>query len=95
MDTATKRASALGVALPFVLLVLPSGTIEQTDRQTIAHCYSGIQAAEPTVEAPTIGAQLSDTYQHNQALSGLLIVEKIQLSGHYRHIQALSGTLSP
>ena len=46
MNTAAKRASALGVALAFTVLVVPAGTVE---RQTPAHAYSGIAATEAVV----------------------------------------------
>jgi len=52
IDTASKRASALGVGLAFTLLVIPDGTIAQADRQTIANSYSGILAAEPVIDTP-------------------------------------------
>ena len=52
IDTAKKRASALGVGLAFITLVVPSGTIAQADRQTIANTYSGILAAAPVVVSP-------------------------------------------
>ena len=42
IDTAAKRASALGVGLAFVLAVIPDGSIDQPDRQTIANSYGGV-----------------------------------------------------
>jgi hypothetical protein len=45
VDTRSKRASSVGIGLPFVLApVLPDGTIAQADRQHIALSYSGILA---------------------------------------------------
>lgn len=45
MDTRSKRASSVGILLPFVLApVLPDGSISQVDRQHIAWSYSGILA---------------------------------------------------
>lgn len=45
LDTRSKRASSVGIALSFVLAPpLPDGTIGQGDRQHIAVSYSGILA---------------------------------------------------
>ncbi len=45
LDTRSKRASSVGIALPFILApVLPDGTIAQGDRQHTAWSYSGILA---------------------------------------------------
>ena len=44
IDTATKRASALGTRRRR-LLPIPDGTIDQADRQTLLWCYGGILAA--------------------------------------------------
>jgi len=46
LDTRSKRASSVGILLPFMLSPpLPDGTIDQGDRQHIALSYSGIPAA--------------------------------------------------
>jgi hypothetical protein len=46
LDTRSKRASSVGLALAFLLApVLPDGTIGPGDRQHIAWSYSGILAA--------------------------------------------------
>lgn len=53
IDSERKRKSAATVAAVFLAVsVVPSGTIEQADRQHIAWSYSGIAAAGPIV--PTI-----------------------------------------
>lgn len=52
IDTAQKRASALGVALVSTLLIIPGGGIDQSDRQTIAHSYGGILATAPVIDTP-------------------------------------------
>lgn len=52
IDTAQKRASALGVALISTLLIIPGGGIDQSDRQTIAHSYGGILATAPVIDTP-------------------------------------------
>ncbi len=50
LDTRSKRASSVGVLLPFVLApVLPDGTIDQGDRQHIVCSYSGILAEASVV----------------------------------------------
>ena len=45
VDTAAKRASALGFALFGIVLPVPDGTITQGDRQHLAGYYSGISTA--------------------------------------------------
>ena len=52
IDTPTKRASAIGVGLVFVLSIIPDGTISAGDRQTSANSYSGIIAEFPDVSTP-------------------------------------------
>jgi len=50
MNTRSKRASALGLALPFVMhLPLAAGAIAQAARQHLAHLYVGILASGPPV----------------------------------------------
>ena len=44
IDTAAKRASAAGFGT-FEEHIIPDGTLDQGDRQTMAGCYSGILAA--------------------------------------------------
>jgi hypothetical protein len=53
MDTATKRASALGLGLVSLSLVVPNGSIDQGDRQTVSHLYSGI-LAEAVIVVPVL-----------------------------------------
>ena len=47
LDTAAKRASALGYEFAPSLFIIPDGTIDQGDRQTIVDLYSGILAILP------------------------------------------------
>ena len=48
LDTRSKRASSVGLLLPFLLAPpLADGTLGQGDRQHKAHRYSGIAAATP------------------------------------------------
>lgn len=44
IDTAQKRASATGVGVPFVVNLIPDGSLDQGDRQTISMSYRGILA---------------------------------------------------
>lgn len=44
IDTAAKRASAMGFMQPWFKLVVPDGTVEQADRQTTGDLYGGILA---------------------------------------------------
>lgn len=49
LDNRSKRASSVGILLPFLLAVpAPDGTIAQADRQHAAHTYSGIAALSTT-----------------------------------------------
>lgn len=46
LDTRSKRASSVGLLLPWMLAsVFPDGTLDQGDRQHGASSYSGILAA--------------------------------------------------
>ena len=49
IDSATRRASVLGVSFVALALIVPDGTIDQGDRQTISHQYSGILAGVATL----------------------------------------------
>ena len=53
VDTAQKRASSLGFGVPFILNLMPDGSIDQGDRQTSANSYRGILAG--IVITKTIG----------------------------------------
>jgi hypothetical protein len=81
LDTRDKRASALGVAVATLALVLPNpdgAALTQADRQHAAFCYSGIAAAVVVVgigEIDLIGrymatAALSATYTPSLTLTG-------------------------
>lgn len=60
LDTRSKRASSVGIALAFVLAPpLPDGTLSQGDRQHIAVSYSGILAEESNPFSYTGIPQLS------------------------------------
>lgn len=49
LDTRNKRASAVGLALAWrMVLPHPDGTIATADRQQAALCYAGIDADAPT-----------------------------------------------
>ena len=61
VDSASKRASVLGVGLVFTLLVIPDGAIAQDERQTIAHSYSGILAGAPVIITPDCFVSLVST----------------------------------
>ncbi len=63
IDTAAKRASALGDCDYTQQFVIPDGTIDQGDRQTIADCYGGILAAPLGIAALAItGLWIWDYY---------------------------------
>ena len=54
VDTRSKRASVLGIAAAITLtLPLSDGTVGQPDRQHVACCYAGIEAAASTDVAAT------------------------------------------
>lgn len=61
LDTRAKRTSGIHVGCPWRGILLdPSGTVTQADRQTIAYFYSGI-LAEELVEPAVIIARLIPT----------------------------------
>ena len=79
IDTAAKRASALGFGLIASLFIIPDGTIDQGDRQTISNMYSGILATEPfpvvtpesrTAEANSLSRIASAETSSRAALAG-------------------------
>jgi hypothetical protein len=72
VDSAAKRASALGIGLVFTLLVVPDSTIAQSDRQTIAHSYSGIAADAPDVNTPDCYVGFDGEVSGNSAYQGLI-----------------------
>jgi len=50
MNTPNRRASAIGIGLAIrLVLPVPDGTIEASDRQQVAYSYAGIAAATPLV----------------------------------------------
>lgn len=49
MDTAVKRQSAIGVSLPWRGPPLPSGSVDQGDRQQLGYVYRGILAEEADI----------------------------------------------
>ena len=48
IDSASKRASAAGFST-LEEFIIPDGTLDQGDRQTIGNCYSGILAEAVTL----------------------------------------------
>lgn len=53
IDTANKRMSCIGIALPAPqCFAVPDGAVDDGDAQSVALCYSGILAAGP-LEAVT------------------------------------------
>ena len=55
LDTASRRASAIHVSLPFRgLLPLPDGTVGAQDRQQTAFMFAGIDAGEAAASAAVI-----------------------------------------
>lgn len=53
VDTRSRRAACLGIALAATLtLPLSDGTVGQPDRQHVALCYPGIDAATPVSAVP-------------------------------------------
>lgn len=52
LDTAQKRASAIGEFSFCEVLPIPDSTIDQADRQTVAWVYGGILAGEADIGIP-------------------------------------------
>lgn len=50
IDSASKRASAIGVGSPFITAIIPDGNLDQGDRQTMSSAYSGILAIASIVQ---------------------------------------------
>jgi len=44
VDTAIRRHSALTFGLPFMRGLIPDGSLDQADRQTVTYSYGGILA---------------------------------------------------
>lgn len=54
MTTRDNRASAIGIALAFRLVLPEPGTITQPDQQHVAYSYRGITAAAATLAEPVL-----------------------------------------
>ncbi len=54
VDTAAKRASAMGFLFPSLRLVIPDGTVGQEDRKTMADVYSGILSSAAVAVAAAV-----------------------------------------
>lgn len=80
LDTAVKRASALGVAVA-TLLVIPDGAIAQGDRQTIGDCYSGILATAPVIDTPDCYTAVDSLVEPFNAVTGLIDAAPIVTAG--------------
>ncbi len=51
VDTAGKRASMMRFGRPFIFRLIPDGSIDQADRETLTMKYSGILSSELAVPA--------------------------------------------
>lgn len=71
IDTASKRASALGFGLVALSLVIPSGVIDQQAKQTISNIYSGILATQAIAVIGSLDAivSVSNAYQVKMSVS--------------------------
>jgi len=50
MNTANKRASAIGIGLALrLVLPIPDATIDAADRSQVAYSYAGIQVSNPII----------------------------------------------
>lgn len=95
IDSASKRASVLGVALVSSLAVIPDSTIAQADRQTVAHCYSGILADAPIVDTPDCVLPLESNIGRTETnLTGLVNDTAIAVSGAISVFTALQSPIS-
>lgn len=56
IDTPAKAASALGFGFIFHAFIIPDGSIDLADKQTLLHLYSGVQAE---IQPDTIVSSLS------------------------------------
>lgn len=81
VDTASKRASALGIGMATVALIIPSGVIGQAERQTIAHCYSGILADFPVIDTPDCITELQSPIDDSPTLLTGAIIDSVAYTG--------------
>ena len=93
LDTASKRASALGAGIVSVMLVIPSGSIDQADRQTIANCYSGIQASDPVIDTPDCFTSLESLIEPFEAVTGLIDDGETVVTGLIREFTARNSLI--
>lgn len=76
LDSRSKRASSVGIMLPFVLaLPLTDGTLDHGDRQHVAWNYSGILAISSTFTPGLFG--VADVYGIPPVLADVYGVPKI------------------
>lgn len=61
VDTAAKRGSLMRWGRPYLYKLIPDGTIDQGDRQTLALYYGGILTAAPVI--PTAKIRFTAQYQ--------------------------------
>jgi hypothetical protein len=95
IDSASKRASVLGVGLAFTLLVIPDSAVTQPDRQTIAHCYSGITASAPVIDTPDCVLPLtSDIDATPTVLSSAINATAIAVNAPISAITALQSVIT-
>ena len=94
VNTARRRASALGVGLAFTLLIIPDSAITQPDRQTIGLSYSGIEAAVPVIDTPDCFVPLSSLIGNEaQGLTGVIDDTEIAESGIILEFNAFQGAI--
>lgn len=75
MNTRDKRASALGVALAFRLVLPTPGTITQPDRQQVAYCYRGI-AADALNTGSVADVEVDATYVTSETVTGIYVTSE-------------------
>lgn len=83
IDTAAKRASAIGVGQCWDCFIIPDGSVDQGDRQTLSGLYGGILATTVGEFVRTI--QLTGLYSTTVTLNGLYD-KTVGLSGLYSKI---------
>lgn len=93
IDSASKRASALSFGIIALALVVPSGTVDQSERQTSANLYSGILADAPIIDTPDDGIVLDSHIAPFVTLSSDLNTNGVTASGGISALVTLTSVI--
>ena len=94
IDSASKRASALSFGIIALALVVPSGTVDQSERQTSANLYSGILADVPIIDTPDDGITLTSSIDGAITLTSLINTNGVTASSGISATVTLTGVIN-